>query len=61
MSLSDDNQSDIISAFKSSSRYLDGLLYLLLLPVDSLLQLIEDYAMHDEAHGERSSSSRILS
>ena len=59
MSLSDDNQSDIISASKSSSRYSDDLLYLLflLLPVDSLLQLIEDYAMNDESHGERSSSS----
>ena len=34
---------------------------LLLLPVNRLLQLIEDYAMFAEAHGERSSSSRILS
>ena len=41
--------------------HLTGLLLLLLLPVDSLLQLIEDYAMYVEAHVERSSSSRILS
>ena len=35
-------------------------LVLLLLPDNSLLQLSEDYAMF-EAHGERNSSSRVLS